>query len=86
MSVSDEDTVEFDSWELPDEMAECIWEAFTVGRRMRQSLDNYSVNHNPFQPGTELAFAWRKGFLQQSLPVQTRCRCPEKVDWRHEGF
>jgi hypothetical protein len=67
-------------------MAECVWEALNLGRRMgRYTEPPYYLSDCPFQPGSELAFAWRKGFLNPNSK-NPRPVFPERVNWRRDGF
>jgi hypothetical protein len=85
----DEDDTDVIVPDLPDEMAECVWDAMCLGRQMRRATElsggPYTEFHNPFAPNSELAWAWRKGFfnpLARISPVY----CPERVNWKRDGF
>lgn len=71
---------------LPSEMAECVYDAVCLGRRMRRQGGFY-VGNCPFDPNTELALAWRTGYFDTSIaPTRFQVEQCNKVNWKHEGF
>lgn len=84
---AEDDTVEIVTRaDIPDEMAECIYDALCLGRRMRRSGGFY-VSHCPFHPDSELAIAWKAGFFDTSVtPSRFVVERKGKVNWKCEGF